>query len=238
MRKNPLYLVIIAILTVFLAACGTAVAQTPEPEGRTLSVNGSAQVSLAPDIAYITIGVTTEDADAAAAVEQNNLQAMNVINALKASGIAEQDILTTNFSIYITPTHTPEGREAETTFMVSNTVYVTLRDLDQIGEVLDIVVRAGANQITGIQFDVADKTAALSEARKLAVENSRIMAEELAEAAGVSLGTVKSINYYSGSYPIAVQLEREMPAMAANVVPISTGQLSITVDVNVIYEIR
>jgi uncharacterized protein YggE len=65
---------------VFLAACGTAVAQTPEPEGRTLSINGSAQVSLAPDITYITIGVTTKDADAAAAVEQNNLQATNVIN--------------------------------------------------------------------------------------------------------------------------------------------------------------
>jgi uncharacterized protein len=56
-------------------------------------------------------------------------------------------------------------------------------------------VQAGANQITGIQFDVADKTAALSDARKLAVENSRLMAEELAEAAGVSLGPVKSINY-------------------------------------------
>jgi uncharacterized protein len=238
MNKKTLYLVIAAVLSVFLAACGTAVAQTPETEGRTLSVNGSAQVSLAPDIAYISIGVTTEDVDAAVAVEQNNTQSSNVINALQASGIAEQDILTTNFSIYITPTHTPELRQAETTFTVSNTVYVTLRDLDQIGEVLGTVVQAGANQITGIQFDVADKTVALSEARKLAVENSRVMAEELAEAAGVSLGPVKSINYYGGNYPIAVQLEREMPAMVADVVPISTGQLSIMVDVNVIYEIR
>jgi uncharacterized protein len=108
------------------------------------------------------------------------------------------------------------------TFTVSNTVYVTLRDLDQFGEFLGIVVQAGANQITGIQFDVADKTAALSEARKLAVENSRLMAEELAEAAGVSLGPVKSINYYGGNYPIAVQLERKMPAMAVDAVPIST----------------
>ena len=238
MRKSTLFLVIIAILAVLLAACGTAVAQTSESEGRTLSVNGSAQVSLAPDIAYISIGVTTENADAAVAVEQNNRQTTNVINALEASGIAEQDILTTNFSIYITPTHTPEGREAETTFTVSNIVHVTLRDLDQIGEVLGTVVQAGANQITGIQFDVADKTTALSEARKLAVENSRAMAEELAEAANVSLGPVKNINYYGGNYPVAVQLERDMPAMEAGIVPISTGQLSITVDVNVVYEIR
>ncbi len=238
MKKNTLYLVLIAIVSLFLAACGTAVAQTPESEGRILSVNGSAQVSLAPDIAYIFIGVTTEDADPAAAVEQNNNQVTNVINTLKANDVAEQDILTTNFSIYVTPKYTPEERPAESTFTVSNTVYVTLRDLDQIGEVLGTVVRAGANQINGIQFDVADKTAALAQARKLALDNSRVMAEELAQAAGVSLGQIKSINYYGSNYPIAVQFERDMPAMAADVVPISTGQLSITVEVNVVYEIR
>ena len=238
MNKQKLSLLILAILAVFLAACGTAVAQTPEPESRTINVNGSAQVSLAPDIAYISVGVTTVDADAAAAVTQNNSQSTSVINALISSGIAERDILTTNFSIYTTPVYPLEAQPAEPTFTVVNTVYVTLRDLDKIGEVLGAVVEAGSNQITGIQFDVADKTAALAEARKLAVENSRLMAEELAAAAGVSLGPVKSINYYGSNYPVAVQYEREMPAMAADLVPISTGQLSITVDVNVVYEIR
>lgn len=238
MNKQKLSLPILAILAVFLAACGTAVAQTPEPESRTISVNGSAQVSIAPDIAYISVGVTTVDADAAAAVAQNNSQSTSVTNALISSGIAERDILTTNFSIYTTPVYQLEAQPAEPTFTVVNTVYVTLRDLDKIGEVLGAVVEAGSNQITGIQFDVADKTAALAEARKLAVENSRLMAEELAVAAGVSLGPVRSINYYGSNYPVAVQYEREMPAMAADLVPISTGQLSITVDVNVVYEIR
>lgn len=238
MNKQKHNLLTITILAVFLAACGTAVAQTPEPESRSISVNGSAQVSLAPDIAYISVGVTTVDADAAAAVTQNNSQSSSVINALIASGIAEQDVLTTNFSIYATPVYPLEAQPAEPTFTVVNTVYVTLRDLDKIGQVLGAVVEAGSNQITGIQFDLADKTAALAEARKRAVENSQLMAEELAEAAGVSLGPVKSINYYGSNYPVAVQYEREMPAMAADLVPISTGQLSITVDVNVVYEIR
>jgi uncharacterized protein YggE len=238
MKKNTLYLVSIAIVSLFLAACGTAVAQTPAAEGRVLNVNGSAQVSLAPDIAYIYIGVTTEDANAATAVEQNNTQVTNVINSLKANGIPEQDIQTSNFSIYVTPKYTPEEQPAESTFTVANTVHVTLRDLDQIGELLGTVVQAGSNQINGIQFDVADKTAALAEARKQALENSRGLAEELAEAAGVSLGQIKSINYYGSNYPVAVQFERDMPAMAAGGVPISTGQLSLTVDVNVVYEIR
>jgi uncharacterized protein len=238
MKQNKIILVGILILSVFLAACGTAVAQTPEAQERTVSVNGTAQVSLTPDIAYITIGVTTENADAALAVERNNTQALNVINTLTALGISEDDILTNNFNIYPTPVYTPEGQQRDTTFTVTNTVFVTLRDLDQVGEVLGSVVESGANQIAGIQFDVADKTAALSEARKMAVANSRILAEELAEAAGVELGPVKSISMLGSNYPVAVRFEREAADMAVGSVPISSGQLTLTVDVNVVYELR
>lgn len=240
MKHNKIVLVGLLILSVFLAACGTALAQVPEPEtqDRTISVNGSAQVSLTPDIAYITIGVTTENPDAAVAVQNNNTQTLDVINTLEALGIAQDDILTNNFSIYPTPIFTPQGEQRDTTFTVTNTVLVTLRDLDQVGEVLGAVVESGANQIAGIQFDLADKTAALSEARQIAVANSRGLAQELAEAAGVELGPVKSISLLGNNYPVAVKLEREQAAMAADSVPISTGQLTITVDVNVVYEIR
>jgi uncharacterized protein len=238
MKHNKLAVLGILILSVFLAACGTALAQAPENQERTVSVNGSAQVSLTPDIAYISIGVTTEGADAALAVERNNTQAQNVINRLKTLGIDEQDILTNNFSIYPTPVYTPEGQSRETTFTVTNTVFVTLRDLDQVGQILGAVVESGANQITGIQFDVADKTAALTEARQLAVDNSRQLAEELATAAGVNLGPVKSISMLGGHYPMPVTLQREVAVMDVGSVPISTGQLTITVDVNVVYEIR
>jgi uncharacterized protein len=238
MKHNKIVLVSILILSVFLAACGTAVAQTPEELERTVSVNGSAQVALTPDIAYITIGVTTENADAAVAVERNNAQALNVINTLQALGIDEDDILTNNFSIYPTPVYTPEGQQRDTTFTVTNTVSVTLRDLDQVGEVLGSLVESGANQIAGIQFDIADKTSALSEARQQAVDNSRILAEELAEAAGVELGPVKSISLLGSNYPVPVTLQREYAAMDAGAVPIATGQLTITAEVNVVYEIR
>lgn len=238
MKLNKITLAGILILSVFLAACGTAVAQTPEDQDRTISVNGSAQVAITPDIAYITIGVTTENADAALAVERNNEQVQNVINTLTALGIADEDILTNNFSIYPTPIYSPEGQQRDTTFTVTNTVSVTLRDLDQVGEVLGAVVESGANQIAGIQFDVADKTAALSEARKLAVANSRSLAEELAEAAGVNLGPVKNITLMGSNYPMPVTLQREVAVMDVGAVPISSGQLTLTADVNVVYEIR
>ncbi len=125
--------------------------------------------------------------------------------------------------------------------MVDNTVYVTLRDIDKLGELLDAVVKAGSNSINSIQFDVADREAALSEARQLAVANGQKQAEELATAAGVKLGQVLSINSSSPSAPVPMydyKLGIGGAATAEAAVPISTGQLIITLDVYLSYEIQ
>ena len=182
--SKTLFISIVLILAVFLTACGTAVAQERQPVVRTLTVNGSAQAYLDPDTAFITIGVHTEGTDAAVAVEENNQQAQAVIETLLAQGIAEKDIRTNNFSIYPMYQYTPDGQRGDLTYSVDNTVHVTLRDLEIVGELLDAVVSSGANNISGIQFDVENKEAALAQARKDAVGNARQLAEEMAEAAG------------------------------------------------------
>ncbi len=125
--------------------------------------------------------------------------------------------------------------------MVDNTVYVTLRDIDHFGELLDTVVEARSNSINSIQFDVADREAALSEARQLAVENAQKQAEELASAAGVTLGQVLTINSSSASAPIPMYDYRAGiggAAVAESAVPVSVGQLIITLDVYMTYEIQ
>jgi uncharacterized protein YggE len=125
-------------------------------------------------------------------------------------------------------------------FFVDNTVYVTMRDLTKIGDILGEAVKAGANSIYGIQFDVADKTTALASARKSAVENARTQADELAQAAGVKLGSVQNINYYN-SYPVPVMADDKGGGMMTNQaasVPITPGQLTFTVDVNIVYAIQ
>ena len=100
------------------------------------------------------------------------------------------------------------------------------------------VVEAGANSIFGIQFDVADKTQALSQARKMAVENAQVKAEELAQAAGVPLGEIQSINEFGG-VPVPV-FEEQGGGLenTADQVPVNLGQLSLTVEVTVTYDIR
>ena len=115
---------------------------------------------------------------------ENNRKTESLVAALKKAGIAENDLRTTNFSIWSNPQYGPDGQPTgQTIYAVDNTVYVTVRDLAKLGDILDQAVRAGANNINSIQFDVADKTQALTEARKAAVEAARKQAEELAAAA-------------------------------------------------------
>jgi uncharacterized protein YggE len=198
-------------------------------------VTGSGQALLTPDIAYVTIGVHTEDKNASEAVDANNTQAQAVSTALREFGIAARDIRTTNFSIYPQQQFDDRGQVEGITYVVDNSVYVTVRDLTKVGDLLDTAVQAGANSISGIQFDVADKANALTDAREAAVTNAQEIAEELADAANVTLGPVQSITLY-GSTPMPMFDARA--AVLESAVPISPGQLNITVEVQMVFQIQ
>ena len=248
MRKSILILVSIMLFAVLVSGCGPALqaqaqaTQTPAgtvPQTRTVSVTGSGKAYLDPDIAHIYVGVHTEAEDAAQAVAENNTQSQEVTDALRDMGIDAKDIQTTNFSIYPQQQYSPQGELQETRYAVDNTVFVTLRDLSNLGDVLDAVIAAGANSINGIQFDVADRTSALADARIAAVADARSQAEELADAAGVELGEIQSLSTISVGYPGPVFDGRGgVAAEAAASVPISPGQLIVSVDVTAVFEIR
>jgi uncharacterized protein len=228
---------------VFAASSQQTSEPTPQGESaepvRTISVNGTGKVVLTPDLATIHIGVHTENTDAQEAVASNTSQAQEVMDALLGFGIAEADIQTTNFSIYPRQEYNNEGQVTGITYVVDNTVVVTVRNLDEIGEILDGVVQAGANAINGIQFTVADPTEAYNAALAAGVENARARAEVLASAAGVELGEVQTISSYIGGGVVPVYRDFSMAAeMAAAEVPIAAGQTEISVEVNMVYTIR
>ncbi len=236
MKKSLIVLTVVAVVALLLSACGPTAQQQ-----RTLSVSGTGQALLSPDIAYIYVGAHTENASAANAVAENNTQTQKIIDALKKAGIAEKDIRTTNFSIYpqdkFDPqTNTPTGQK---TYVVDNTVYVTVRKLDQLGDLLDTVVKAGANTVNSVQFDVVNKADALKQARADAVKDADAQAKELAGAAGLTLGPIQSINFQDNQ-PIAFDGKGGGGGapMAAASVPIQTGQLTFTVTVNVTYTVK
>jgi uncharacterized protein YggE len=242
MRTNKVLQFTLLGLILLLGACAPT-AQPSQNATRILSVNGSASVTSAPDVAYVSIGVHSESEEAADAVAKNNSQVAAIVESLKALGVAEVDIQTSGFNIYPQDEWSPEGERTGTRFIVDNTVRVTVREIDAIGDILGKAVEAGANNIYGIQFDLEDKSELVAEARQQAVENAREQAEELAGAAGVSLGDIQSINYYS-SVPAPIYDNKVAygvggAAMAESAaVPVSPGQLTISADVSLTFEIR
>jgi uncharacterized protein YggE len=243
MKTKSILIAVVFMFALLVSACGgtTTVNQEAQPPLRTLSAAGTGTANLVPDIAYLYFGVHTEKLTATEAVAENNTQTQTVIQALTEFGIDAKDIRTSNFSIWPMDKYDPASGmpTGEKTYAVDNTVYVTVRDLETLGDLLDTVVQAGANTVQSIQFDVADKDEALKTARAEAVKDAAEKAQELAAAAGVELGELQSVSFLDNqNYPIFEGRGGGGAASEAAAVPIQPGQLTFTVTVNVSYEIK
>jgi uncharacterized protein len=243
MRKNLFIVVSLLVVAALVAGCTpTVIERSSEPQAmeRTIAVNGTGSVTASPDVAYINIGVHTENADPKEALTSNTSQAQDVVDAIKALGVTAEDIQTSNFNVYPTYEYGPMGETLGSKYVVDNTVYVTVRDLSKLGEMLQAVVSSGANNINGITFDILDKDTLASEARKKAVENARKQAQDIAEAAGVELGELMYVNvYYSGTTYPQYEGKGGGGAYSADLsVPVSAGKMVVTAEVNMTYKIK
>jgi len=248
MRKKLLLItglmLVAALISAFSSAADAQAVSQPgqgtETPPRQLNVTGTGKAFVTPDVAYINIGVHTENDDAAEAVASNNTRSQKVAEALKKFKVDPKDIQTTNFSIFPQQQYDQNGKMTGIIYFVDNTVFVTLRDISQVGEVIGAAVGAGANSINSIQFDAADRSKALSEARKSAVADALATAKELAAAAGVTLGEIQMINSYGGGVPVPIYDAKGYGygGGAGAPVPVSPGQLVLTVDVNIVFLIK
>ena len=239
MTKKTAFLSVLLMIGLFLSACGTpsaitvsAPAQIPQ-----ISASGSGLVHVVPDIAYVYIGVRSEGKTVADALKKNNQSAQDIKDALVAKNVAEKDIQTSSFNVY-PQQYNAAGQPVPTFYVVENTVYVTIRNLDGIGTILDLVANTGANSINGVYFDLSNKVSAQEQARQMAIEEAKKQAEQIASLTGVKLGKLISINVYSSGAPYAMEGKGGGgTAMAGSSVPVSTGQMTITADANLAYEI-
>lgn len=202
---------------------------------RQITVVGNGEVKITPDQATVQIGVQTEGATSSDAMTANNTQMAALIEQLKQLGIAEKDIQTSNFAI--SPTYGTDGR-AVTGYQVNNMVTVTIRKIAQTGELLDKVVKAGANNVWGISFGIGDPTTLQSAARDAAIADARTRAEAMAKAAQGSVGQVLTITENVGSVPQPVMMRAEAQADTANAVPIATGEQTVSAQVQITFELR
>ena len=214
-----------------------------EPERPVIAVTGTGQASAAPDLALVSFSIVTQEKDAGTALSGNNAAMAKVLEAMKARGIEPRDLQTSGFAI--NPQYVyPQNKEGENHppqlvgYQVANTLSVRVRQIDKLGEILDQAVTLGVNQGGGIQFSFDKPEALQEEARKAAVADAVAKACTLAQAAGVTLGKVVDLREQSGRVEPVPMMARAMAKdMAAEAVPVAAGESSVSVNVDMQFEI-
>jgi uncharacterized protein YggE len=198
-----------------------------------VTVTGEASVAVAPDMAMIRIGVTSQGKSAREASEANARQMTSVLAAIKDAGIAERDAQTSRLSLQ--PQYDPNkaGTARLTGFQVTNQVTIRIRDIDKLPVILDRAISAGANEMSGIEFMVSEQSKLLDQARDDAMADARRKAELYAKAAGARLGRVLTITEEGSSPPP----RPVMQAMRAGAVPVAPGEQMLRASVTVSYDL-
>jgi len=219
------------------AADNTATGTTAAPVGK-ITVSGQGSVMVKPDIAYIDLGVNTEHADAKTAQANNSAQQTLVINAIKSLGIAEADIKTSGYSMYPKYEYSTNGTSRIVGYTVHNTVTVTVRNIDKVGETIDAAIGAGANIASGIRFSLSDSNAYYAQALKQAIANAKSKSGAIAQALGVAVGNPIEIIENGGSYMPVIYAEADMMkgnAMMDTAMPVQTGELEVTATITAVF---
>ncbi len=232
------------LLVIMLAGCEPQIVTPllPSAESRTIHVTGNGSVVGDPDIATLNLGVSVEKASVEEAREAAASAMTAVIESLKANDVAEKDIQTENFSIYPQYDYTDDGRVLRG-YRVNNTVSAKVRALESLSDIIDDAAGAGGDivVVNSIQFMIEDSTPLQTQARALAVKNAEAKARTLAEAGGVTLGKPVTITEMSfdGGPPIAFAESAALADDSArSSTPIQAGELTVTVNVTVVYEIK
>jgi uncharacterized protein YggE len=242
-RRSPLAIAIIAIIAMALVGCVTA-AVTDTSNEKVIHASGNGNVIGTPDRAQVTFAVETENADVKVAQQANALQMTKVIDALVAFGIPKDAMKTTGYTIYpvYEDTKTPFGQKVRT-YQVSNTLTVTLHDVNKTGDVIDIAVANGINQARSIQFMLSDEQAQVLRIQALtnAVARARADADTVAAALGTTIVDVKSADIGGGYAPVLFenyQADNALLKSAGASTPIQTGDITVTAQVSITYTIR
>jgi hypothetical protein len=222
----------------FLSVPVAIAAEAPAPQ-RTMTITATGSAAGQPDVATVNVGVLTEAKTADEALDANNNDMSKLIATLANAGVAKKDIQTSRFSV------NPSYAKSETSYnrrgkivgyIVTNQVRVMVRDLDRLGNVLDQLSKAGANQMHGISFGFSDPTPLQDKASVAAIHEARRKAELYARAADVNLGAIVSIQEQHARSPQGMQKMAMMESDSS--VPIAVGESQITAGVSIVFALK
>lgn len=227
--------VLLAALAV--SGCTTKVVTAPASQQiNTVTASGNGEAFAAPDEATMSFGVTKRSADAKKALADASSAAEKISSALSKSGVAKKDIQTSNVSVYPQQADR-DGKFVITGYEASIQVRVKVREIGDLGSIITAANDAGADNISGPSFSISEDSPYRDEAIAKAVEDARTAAEAMAKAAKKSVGEVLNISSSNVNVPI---FNRDMAyaEAASKAVPIETGQLEVTANVTVVFELK
>jgi uncharacterized protein len=223
------------LASILLAGCSSPPTPAPPPSNPPgLTARGVGTVNSTPDRLTVVLGVQNRGRAARETLDANSRLATATIDALRAAGVADADLRTSQLSV--SPTQDPTTGRV-TGYEVNNLLTATLRDIGRAGSVIDAAGAAAGDavRVQQLEFSVADDSAPRAQARADAVRKAQDQARQLAEAAGVTLGTVRSITEIPTDP--GNPYERDARAAAQAAVPILPGTQELQVAVEIVYEI-
>ncbi|RXE55151.1 hypothetical protein ABH15_13100 [Methanoculleus taiwanensis] len=243
--RVKLALLATALLVLSAAVIGNVAAQPEDPNEKYIYTSGTGKVTTTPNQATVSLAVETENADVATAQQENARQMDAVIAALKAAGIPAEKIKTTGYTITPVTEDTTSATWMSSKvkfYRVTNTVRVTLDEVNRVGEIIDIAIANGANRVNHIEFTVSDdrQQELRSQALTAAVQQARGDADAVAAALGKTIIDVKEVNVGGSYIPVMYDAARSYYSGAAEKAmgvptPIEVGEMDVTATVSVTY---
>ena len=230
------------IATLFFKFAGPvpiSVQQTTVEKQSTFDTTGEGSASVTPDMAQVSLGITTTQSSVAQAQDETNKVINSITKELEKNGVDSKNIKTQNYSI--NPQYNLRGDRRVTGYTVNASLRVKITDFSKLNQAIDSAVTLGANQVGGITFTLSDDEQQKAEevAREEAVEKAKTKAKSLAKAAGIKLGRIINVQEHSGSRPPIMM--RSLDAMAesapdAQPTEIQPGSTEVKLSITLSYE--
>lgn len=241
-RKLQPFVIVALLLAISISGCAGGAGAPVNSQGYldTITTTGYGEAYGKPDMAQVQFGYSAVDTSIGTALEASNGAVERIKQAMLQIGIAEADIQTTNFSVWPEEQYDPmtDQPSGERKYRVENTIQVIIREISKVAEVIETGLDNGANNVYGLTFSIDDTSEIAKQARSAAVADTRQRAEQLASEIGAALGEVRIMTEIStyGAYP--VMRTAAETAVGGGAPSISEGQLVLTIEVNVTYDIQ
>ena len=240
MKKRSIIIAAIAMCAVLVTVLSLNIPTTSAADSqyeRLVSVTGNSELEVTPNLAILSVAVQTENKSASLAASKNATDMNKVIAALKKAGVDEDTISTQGYSLHEL-NHWEDGKRINDGFRVSNNIRFETTDINKVGELFDVAIKAGATSVNSPQFTVSDKEEITKKLLKMAMENATEKADVLVQAAGASRGPVVTISENSTGGIWYRTMDYEMISAKDDSTPIVADDVKLTARVSVSFAIQ